>query len=168
MCPPSNITNHDGSGGTQAMDSATSETATPGGTSIKRRQRLLAAAGVVVALAVTGGVVALANAGGSSYDETAHRTAVEAELGHEVSDWDTIAGIAKDDCAKNDADLQLAAATAKDGVLTEGSWDAFDVRVIGLSFRCPDRVATFVIPPAMPALGSAAADQIRRATEDAR
>jgi hypothetical protein len=114
------------------------------------RERWLVAGAVALATAVTGGVLAFAYAGGAAYDEGAHRSAVEAELGHEVSDWAAIAQITEDDCGKSDEDLQLRGAVAKDGVIAGSSWDAYDVTVLGLSFRCPDRLGSFVTPPTMP------------------
>ncbi|WP_214322092.1 hypothetical protein [Nonomuraea sediminis] len=51
---------------------------------------------------------------GSSYDETAHRRAVESALGHPVADWNAYLNSARDICAESERVFGLTAAQFKD------------------------------------------------------
>lgn len=94
----------------------------------------MAMARVLIALTAAG---ALLTGCGSSYDEAAHRSAVEAELGHSVADWPRYLEAARGTCGTDDDVLHYVVAMARD----DGTYPVFEANLRHLCRERLDEIA---------------------------
>ncbi len=82
--------------------------------------------------------MAATGCGGSSdaapYDETAHRTALEQRLGHQVNDWPTVLELERESCAADANRFALDVALAADG-------GRLEAKRVNIAYVCPERSA---------------------------
>lgn len=99
---------------------------------------LIALAAFVAGIAVTVLVVWIVGSG-HTYDEDAHRAAVEDSLGHQVEDWDAYRDVIQEVCAEDETGFGLFIAITAD----EDGLEGLDRLKIDIQHVCPDREEEF-------------------------